>query len=122
MQDRRRQLDALAKLNGERLAQTGDPEIQTRIQQYELAFRMQASVPELMNIRDENAETLELYGADPEKASFAKNCILARRLVERGVRMVELMMPTGTIMAVSRIGCPPNAKKPISRSQHSSKI
>lgn len=89
-QDRRQQLDALAKLNGERLTETGDPEIQTRIQQYELAFRMQASVPELMNIGDESAETLGLYGADPDKASFAKNCILARRLIERGVRMVEL--------------------------------
>ena len=88
--DRRRQLDTLAKLNSERLNETGDPEIQTRIQQYELAYRMQASVPELMNIRDESAETLELYGADPDKASFAKNCILARRLIERGVRMVEL--------------------------------
>ena len=88
--DRRRQLDTLAKLNSERLSETGDPEIQTRIQQYELAYRMQASVPELMNIRDESAETLKLYGADPDKASFAKNCILARRLIERGVRMVEL--------------------------------
>ncbi len=122
MQDRRRQLDALAKLNGERLAQTGDPEIQTRIQQYELAFRMQASVPELMNIRDENAETLELYGADPEKASFAKNCILARRLVERGVRMVELYDADWDHHGGIENRCPPNAKKPISRSQHSSKI
>ncbi len=89
-EDRRRQLDAIAQLNNERLSETGDPEIQTRIQQYELAFRMQASVPELMNIRDESAATLALYGADADKASFAKNCILARRLVERGVRMVEL--------------------------------
>lgn len=88
--DRRQQLDTLAKLNSERLNDTGDPEIRTRMEQYELAFRMQASVPELMNIRDETPQTLELYGAETDKASFAKNCILARRLVERGVRMVEL--------------------------------
>lgn len=90
MEDRRRQLDALGKLNQERLKETHDPEIQTRIEQYELAFRMQASVPELMNISDETAETLALYGAESDKPSFAKNCVLARRLVERGVRMVEL--------------------------------
>ncbi len=70
--DRRRQLDALAQLNSQRLSETGDPEIQTRIQQYELAYRMQASVPDLMNIKDESQETLDLYGADPDKASFGK--------------------------------------------------
>lgn len=88
--ERRQQLDTLAKLNSERLNQTGDPEIRTRMEQYELAFRMQASVPELLNIGDETPQTLELYGAETDKPSFAKNCILARRLVERGVRMVEL--------------------------------
>ncbi len=87
---RRQQLDTLAELNRQRLAEVGDPEIDTRIEQYELAYRMQASVPDLMNINDESSETLELYGADVKKASFAKNCLLARRLVERGVRMVEL--------------------------------
>ncbi len=89
-ESRRQQLDALAKLNRERLEENGDPEIETRIQQYELAYRMQASVPDLMNIDDETEETLQSYGADAKKASFAKNCLLARRLVERGVRMVEL--------------------------------
>jgi hypothetical protein len=77
-------------LNEQHLEIAGDPEIATRIQQYELAFRMQASVPELMNISGETEETMRLYGAESSKASFAKNCLLARRLIERGVRMVEL--------------------------------
>ncbi|MCA9054755.1 MAG: DUF1501 domain-containing protein, partial [Planctomycetaceae bacterium] len=88
--DRRRVLDALGSLNQEQFAATGDPEIETRIEQYELSFRMQASVPELMNIAGETQETLELYGAEPGKASFANNCLLARRPVERGVRLIEL--------------------------------
>ena len=88
--DRRRVLDAIGDLNKQRLAATGDPEITTRISQYEMAFRMQASVPELMNISGETKQTLEMYGAQPGKASFANNCLLARRLVERGVRLVEL--------------------------------
>lgn len=87
---RRRVLDAVSSLNEVRLADVGDPEIATRISQYELAYRMQASVPELMDLNDETAETLELYGAKPGKGSFANNCLLARRLVERGVRMIEL--------------------------------
>lgn len=87
---RRRELDALALLNKEHSDATGDPEVKTRIQQYEMAFRMQASVPELMNIDGETEETLDLYGATAGKASFANNCLLARRLVERGVRLVEL--------------------------------
>lgn len=89
-QDRRRVLDTLGKLNQVRREASGDPEIATRIAQYEMAYRMQASVPELMNIDDETKETLELYGAQPGKASFANNCLLARRLVERGVRLIEL--------------------------------
>jgi hypothetical protein len=88
--DRRQVLDALEQLNQEQLEMTGDPEIATRIRQYEMAFRMQASVPELMNIQGETAELLARYGAEPGKASFANNCLLARRLVERGVRLVEL--------------------------------
>lgn len=87
---RRRELDTLSALNRERYEQTRDPEIETRIQQYEMAFRMQASVPDLMSIQGESRETLELYGAEPGRASFANNCLLARRLVERGVRLVEL--------------------------------
>ena len=89
-QSRQRVLDALEQLNRRRLEATGDPEIETRIQQYEMGFRMQASVPDLMNIASETEQTLKMYGATPGKASFANNCLLARRLVERGVRFVEL--------------------------------
>ena len=88
--DRRRVLDTVKTLNEAQLADVGDPEIATRISQYEMAFRMQTSVPELMDISREPKSTLELYGAQPGKASFANNCLLARRLVERGVRMVQL--------------------------------
>lgn len=88
--DRRRELDALRDLNQLHFTATGDPEISTRISQYELAFRMQTSVPELMNISGETAATLAMYGAKPGEASFANNCLLARRLVERGVRHIEL--------------------------------
>ncbi|MBS0204146.1 MAG: DUF1501 domain-containing protein [Planctomycetes bacterium] len=87
---RRRVLDAVGQLNQIELADVGDPEIATRISQYEMAFRMQSSVPELMDISRETAATQELYGAQPGRASFANNCLLARRLVERGVRVVEL--------------------------------
>jgi hypothetical protein len=88
--DRRRLLDGIQALNREQLADVGDPEIATRISQYEMAFRMQASVPELMDLSDEPAEIRELYGAKPGEGSFANNCLLARRLVERGVRFVQL--------------------------------
>jgi uncharacterized protein (DUF1501 family) len=81
---------AIAKLNRAHLADVGDPEIATRIAQYELAFRMQTSVPDLMDISQESPATLAMYGADPAKPSFANNCLLARRLVERGVRMVQV--------------------------------
>jgi hypothetical protein len=88
--DRRRMLDGIQALNGEQLADVNDPEIGTRIAQYEMAFRMQSSVPELMSLADESAATLAAYGAKPGQASFANNCLLARRLVERGVRFVQL--------------------------------
>jgi hypothetical protein len=88
--DRRRLLNGVQALNREQLADVGDSEIATRISQYEMAFRMQASVPELMDLAGEKTETLELYGAKPGQASFANNCLLARRLVERGVRFVQL--------------------------------
>jgi hypothetical protein len=86
----RKSLDAISKLNGMQLEATGDPEIATRISSFEMAFRMQASAPDLMDIAKESKETLALYGAEPGKASFANNCLLARRLVERGVRFVQL--------------------------------
>jgi hypothetical protein len=89
--ERQRQvLDAVRDLNLKRLTEKGDPEIATRIEQYEMAYRMQTSAPELIDISKENPKTLAMYGAEPGKASFANNCLLARRLVERGVRFVQL--------------------------------
>ena len=87
---RRRGLDALKELNELQAAASGDPETATRIAQYELAYRMQISVPEVMDITKESKQTLAAYGAEPGKASFANNCVLARRLVEQGVRYVQL--------------------------------
>ncbi|MBI2421921.1 MAG: DUF1501 domain-containing protein [Candidatus Hydrogenedentes bacterium] len=82
-------IDAVNALNRVQLARLGDPEILGRIQAYELAYRMQSSAPELMDLKSESAETLAMYGAEPGKASFANNCLLARRLVERGVRFIN---------------------------------
>ena len=87
---RRRSLDAIRDLNGMQLARNGDPDTVTRIEQYELAYRMQSSVPELMDISAESKATHAMYGTKPGQVSFANNCLLARRLVERGVRFVEL--------------------------------
>ncbi|MCC6856930.1 MAG: DUF1501 domain-containing protein [Bryobacterales bacterium] len=87
---RRRSLDLLQDLNTAHHEQAGDPEILTRIAAYEMAYRMQSSVPELTDLNKEPAEVHELYGTEPGKASFANNCLLARRLVERGVRFVQL--------------------------------
>jgi hypothetical protein len=83
-------LDTLGKLNKMRLDAVGDPEIATRINSFEMAYRMQASAPELMDLRREPQRVLEMYGAEPGKPSFAANCLLARRLLERGVRFVQL--------------------------------
>ena len=89
---RRGALDDLAALNKRRMAEFGDPEIETRITQYEMGFRMQTSVPELLDISREPASVLEMYGPDVKRpGSYARNCLLARRLVERGVRFVQLM-------------------------------
>jgi uncharacterized protein (DUF1501 family) len=87
---RRRSLDTLQQLNHLQADELHDPETLTRIAQYELAFRMQASVPEVMDITKETPETLAAYGAEPGASSFANNCLLARRLVEQGVRFVQL--------------------------------
>ncbi len=90
--DRRQMLDALARLNQHRFQQLGDPEIQTRIAQYEMAFRMQTSVPELTDWSDESPETLAMYGPEVQvPGTFAASTLLARRLVERGVRVVQLL-------------------------------
>jgi hypothetical protein len=88
---RRLMLDGIADLNRQQLSQSGDPEIETRISQFEMAYRMQSSVPELMDLTGETNATLESYGADvKEPGSFARNCLLARRLAERGVRFIQL--------------------------------
>ncbi len=83
-------LDTLRELNSMRLDVVGDPEIATRINSFELAYKMQTSAPDLMDISRESKETLDMYGAEPGKPSYANNCLLARRLVERGVRFVQL--------------------------------
>jgi len=89
---RRAMLDTLAKLNEREFEQLGDPEIQTRISQYEMAFRMQTSVPELIDLSKESAETLTAYGPDVTKlGTFASSAIMARRLIERGVRVVQVL-------------------------------
>ncbi len=91
---RRGMLDGLADLNAIRFDKTGDPEIQTRISQYEMAWRMQTSIPELNDLSDEPESTFELYGADSRRpGTYAANCILARRLIERGVRFIQLFHP-----------------------------
>src|SRR5436190_10232593 len=88
---RRRMLDGMAKLNAKQHEVYQDPEIATRIQQYEMAFRMQTSVPELVDISQESQATLDMYGPDVKKpGSFANNCLLARRMAERGTRFIQL--------------------------------
>jgi hypothetical protein len=83
-------LDLIGSLNRRRRETEGDPEIATRIASYEMAFRLQTSAPELMDLRQETKATLALYGADPDKPSFARACLLARRLIERGVRFINI--------------------------------
>jgi hypothetical protein len=88
---RRQMLDGLARLNQQQLASSGDPEIAARIAQYEMAFRMQQSVPDLTDLSAESASTFELYGEESKKpGTFAANCLLTRRMLERGVRFVQL--------------------------------
>jgi len=86
----RRTLDLIKELNEQHLESAGDPEITTRINSFEMAYRMQSSAPELMDVSRESPETLKMYGVEPGKPSFAMNCLLARRLIERGVRFVQL--------------------------------
>jgi Protein of unknown function (DUF1501) len=90
-QDRRSTLDRLAALNGQHFAEVGDPEIQSRIAQYEMAFRMQTSVPDLLDTSNEPQHVLDSYGPDVKRpGSYAANCLLARRLAERDVRFIQL--------------------------------
>ncbi len=86
----RQAVNAVSDLNRVRLEQTGDPEIATRIAAYEMAYRMQSSAPELTDLNRESAHTRTAYGVEPGKPSFARNCLLARRLVERGTRFIQL--------------------------------
>lgn len=86
----RRTLDLIKELNEKHLGKIGDPEIATRINSFEMAYRMQSSAPELVDVSKESPETLKLYGVEPGKPSFAMNCLLARRMIERGVRFVQL--------------------------------
>ncbi|MST94787.1 MAG: DUF1501 domain-containing protein [Pedosphaera sp.] len=89
-EDQRGVIDAINSLNARHHAATHDPEVLTHISQYEMAFKMQASVPGLMDVSTEPASALELYGAKPGDGTFASNCLLARRLAERGVRFIQL--------------------------------
>jgi Protein of unknown function (DUF1501) len=86
----RASLDTLRRLNEMQAAVVGDPEIAARVQSYEMAFKMQTSAPELMDLKQEPKHVLDSYGVDPAKPSFARNCLLARRMIERGVRFVQL--------------------------------
>ncbi len=91
---RREMLDALGSLNGKHFEATADPEIESRIEQYEMAFRMQASVPELTDLSDEPESVFDMYGPDSRRpGSYAANCILARRMAQRGVRFIQLFHP-----------------------------
>jgi uncharacterized protein (DUF1501 family) len=86
----RESLDLIGSLNGRRLQVVGDPEISTRVASYEMAFRLQTSAPELMDLKSESKATLDMYGAEPDKPSFARACLLARRMIERGVRFINI--------------------------------
>jgi hypothetical protein len=83
-------LDLIAKMNQRQMETVGDPEINTRLANYEMAFRLQTSAPELMDLKSESKSTLDMYGCDPAKPSFARACLLARRMIERGVRFINI--------------------------------
>ncbi|MEJ7743565.1 MAG: DUF1501 domain-containing protein [Nocardioidaceae bacterium] len=116
---RRVTLDAIRDMNQHQQAELRHSETNTRIAQYELGIRMQTSVPEVMDISKETQETLDTYGAKPGEASFANNCLLARRLVEQGVRFVHLFDWGWTAALVPRkisaMALPIRWPKPISR-------
>ncbi len=107
---RRRMLDALARLNQKQFDEIGDPETQARIAQYEMAFRMQSSVPELTDLSKEPKSILETYGPDVHKpGTFAASCLLARRLVERGCASCRSSIAAGTNTPISPATCPISA-------------
>ncbi|GAC1475004.1 MAG: DUF1501 domain-containing protein [Isosphaeraceae bacterium] len=107
-------METVRALNTMRLDETGDPEIATRISSFEMAFRMQASAPEVMDLSREPKHILEMYGATPGKPSFANNCLFARRLIERGVRFVELFHEAwdqhGNLVADLKVNCKDTAQ------------
>ena len=113
---RRKVISAVNQLNEMQLDGVGDPEIATRISQYEMAYRMQASVPELKDLSKESQATLDAYGAKVGGAGFANNCLLARRMVERGVRFVQLFDRAGTITTMYSMYYPISASRWINRS------
>ena len=117
-------LDLVGAMNHQRLDALGDPEIATRIAAYEMAYQLQTSAPELMNVRDEGAATLELYGADPDKPSFARACLLARRMVRAGACGNSSISITkgGTPTATCRATTKRTAAIPIEPRRRSSKI
>ena len=86
----RASLDLIEEMNHARLGIVGDPEIESRIASYEMAYRLQSSAPDLMDLKKESKETLDMYGCNPDKPSFARACLLARRMIERGVRFVNI--------------------------------
>ncbi|MCP4170929.1 MAG: DUF1501 domain-containing protein, partial [Fuerstiella sp.] len=88
--ERQEQLDLIRRMNVRRFEESQDPEILSRIRQYEIAFRMQMAAPELIDLAGESKLTLTDYAADPQKPSFGRNCLLARRMVERGIRFIQL--------------------------------
>ena len=103
---RRRMLDSLQKLNQERSDHFNDPAIETRIAQYELAYRMQMSVPELIDFKSEPKSVVDMYGPDAKTVGkYAYNCLLARRLAERGVRFIQLYIADGMRMTTPRSRC-----------------
>jgi uncharacterized protein (DUF1501 family) len=86
----RASIDSISRLDALQFAEARDPEIEARIQAYEMAYRLQTTAPELMNLAEESKETIAMYGVDPAVHSFSRNCLIARRLIERGVRFVQL--------------------------------
>ncbi len=116
---RRNMLDSVAKLNQMRAEEYGDPEIETRIAQYEMAYRMQTSVPSLMDFSNEPERTFEMYGPDLKKrGTYAANCLLARRLVERGSGSSNSTSAVGTSTAIFHATSPSSARVSISRLPH----
>ncbi len=105
--------ELVGSLNRQRLAAEGDPEIATRISSYEMAYRLQTSAPDLMDLKSESKATLDVYGVDPDKPSFARACLLARRMVERGVRFINIYNEGWDALPMSWETTPTTAKRPI---------